>query len=79
VTGNLDALQDECLIAIEDGRPVPTRALAQLPPWRAVLIARVAERAGVPLQDGTVEQLRAEAARVGGAGTLTWPPVPVDA
>jgi hypothetical protein len=71
----LDAAQDVCLIAITDGQPVPAASLGQLPPWRAVLIARVAERAGIPLEGGSVAQLRAEAARVGGAGQLTWPPV----
>jgi hypothetical protein len=65
--------QDNCLIAIEDGKPVPARYLGALPPWRAVLIARVAERANVPLEGGTVEELRAEAHRVGGEGTLVWP------
>lgn len=64
------AAQDDCLIAIEDGRPVPAGKLGALPPWRAVLIARVAARAGVPLERGTVEQLRAEAADVGGEGSL---------
>jgi hypothetical protein len=72
--GNLHALQDRCLIDIEDGRPLRADVLQHLPPWRAVLLARVAERAGIPLEGGTVEQLRAEAARVGGDGTLTWPP-----
>jgi hypothetical protein len=62
--------QDDCLIAIEDGRPVPADRLLRLPPWRAVLIARVAERAGVPLERGGVRQLIAEARQVGGAGKL---------
>jgi hypothetical protein len=67
------AKQDICLIAIEDGKPIPSRALAVLPPWRAVLIARVADKAGVPLQHGTLDELVAEAKRVGGEGVLTWP------
>jgi hypothetical protein len=65
--------QDICLIAIEDGNPVPARHLRTLPPWRAVLIARVAERASVPIEGGTVEELRLEAYRVGAEGTLIWP------
>lgn len=62
--------QDDCLIAIEDGNPLRTDRLMKLPPWRAVLVARVAERAGVPLEQGTVAQLIAEARAVGGEGTL---------
>lgn len=66
----LGAEQDDCLLAITDGDPVPTRALLALPPWRAVLMARVAAKAGVPLEQGTVEQIVAEAAAVGGHGVL---------
>jgi hypothetical protein len=62
--------QDDCLIAITDGKPVPTRALKALPPWRAVLMARVAAKAGVPLEHGSVTELVAEARRVGGGGRL---------
>lgn len=69
-----EALQDRCLIAITDGRPLPADALQQLPPWRAVLLARVAERAGIGLEGGTLGQLVGEAQRVGGYGELTWPP-----
>lgn len=62
--------QDDCLIAIEDGNPLRADRLLKLPPWRAVLVARVAERAGVPLERGTVVQLIAEAREVGGDGEL---------
>lgn len=62
--------QDDCLIAIEDGQPLRTDRLMKLPPWRAVLVARVAQKAGVPLEQGTVGQLVAEAVEVGGNGTL---------
>lgn len=62
--------QDDCLIAIEDGHPLRADRLLRLPPWRAVLVARVAERAGVPLEKGTVVQLITEARRVGGGGKL---------
>jgi hypothetical protein len=71
--GELIAAMDRCLIAITDGQPIPSEALAALPPWRAVLLARVAHKAGVDLEHGTVEQLVAEATRVGGAGKLVWP------
>lgn len=66
----LMANQDDCLLAIEDGHPLPTVKLQKLPPWRAVMLTRVAAKAGVPLERGTVEQLHAEARDVGGAGTL---------
>lgn len=62
--------QDHLLIAIRDGRPLPDVDLRRLPPWRAVLIARIADRAGVPLEHGTVAQLVDEATAVRGAGTL---------
>lgn len=66
----LMANQDDCLLAIEDGRPVPAAKLAKLPPWRAVMLGRIAAKAGVPLERGTLGQLRAEAAEAGGSGTL---------
>lgn len=66
----LMAAQDACLIAISDDRPVPDRELRQLPPWRAVLIGRVASRAGVPLEWGTLAELVEEATTAGGAGRL---------
>lgn len=59
----LFANQDDCLIAITDGRPVPLAALRALPPWRAVLIARVAARAGV-MDQAAVDALVAEARSV---------------
>jgi hypothetical protein len=71
---SIDAWQDECLIAITDGFPLPARALAALPPWRAVLVARVAAKAGISIEGGTLDELVGEAIRVGGEGTLTWPP-----
>jgi len=70
---DMSAQQDHCLIAITDGRPVPSADLYALPPWRAVLIAGVAERAGVPLEHGTVQALREQARRVGGDGVLVRP------
>jgi len=64
------ANQDDCLLAIEDGNPVLAAKLGKLPPWRAVMLGRIARKAGVPLERGTVDQLHAEAREVGGAGTL---------
>jgi len=66
----LMANQDDCLLAIEDGNPVPAAKLGKLPPWRAVMLGRIAHKAGVPLERGTVDQLHAEAGEVGGSGTL---------
>lgn len=42
----LYANQDECLLAIADGKPIDM-IIRRLSPWRAVLIARVALKAGV--------------------------------
>lgn len=67
---NMYAVQDDCLISIEDGEPIRTASLLRLPPWRAVLVARMGQKAGVPLEQGTVEQLIAEAWEAGGNGTL---------
>lgn len=75
MTEDMNALirnMDACLIAIEDGKPVPTNALNNLPPWRAVLCARAAERAGIPLEQGNVPQLRAAASRAGGDAPAGW-------
>ena len=62
--------QDDCLIAIEDGRPLAVKNLLALPPWRAVLMGRVAAKSRIGLEMGTLEQLIAEAREVGGAGRL---------
>lgn len=67
------AIQDMCLIAISQGKPVPSGPLGMLPPWRAVLIGRVADKAGISLEGGTLEDLVTEANRVGGEGKLVWP------
>lgn len=64
------AEQDDLLISITDRRPLPTRLLRALPPYRALMIARIACQAGVGLEQGDVDQLAAEAARVGGGQRL---------
>lgn len=67
--GELMDAQDECLIAITDGGPFPWKHCRRLPPWRAVLIARVALKAGM-VKPGAVEDLVEEARSVGGTGRL---------
>lgn len=62
--------QDDCMIAIQGHHPVPVAKLQALPPWRALMIAEIAWQAGVPLEHGTVEQLKTEASAVGGEGVL---------
>lgn len=67
---NIYAVQDDCLVAIQDRRPIPDAILRQLPPWRAVMIARIGAQAGVRMEKGSLAELKEEAARVGGAGKL---------
>lgn len=62
--------QDTCMIAIENSKPLPTAALQALPPWRAVMLARIAHAAGLGLEQGSIEQITAEARQVTGAGKL---------
>ncbi len=61
--------QDDCLIAITDGKPLPQRSLRALPPLRAVMIARVAVKAGV-MPQSELDDLIKEARLVGGDGRL---------
>jgi hypothetical protein len=69
VDGDLQAAQDDVLIAIQDGVDIPVDRLLALPPWRAALLADVAVRADC-LDPAVRDRIRAEAARVGGNGTL---------
>lgn len=62
-------IQDDCLIDIGDGKQINETKLRLLPPWRAVLIAHVALRAGAMTQEA-YDKLKAEATEVGGEGTL---------
>lgn len=64
------AAQDNCLIAIEDSRPLPVASLLSLPPWRAAMLARIAAKCAVPLERGSAGQIEAEAREVGGGGVL---------
>lgn len=43
--------QDDCLIPISGGKVPEQKYLELLPPWRAVLIARVANQAGLMSQE----------------------------
>lgn len=61
---------DDVLLAIADGGLILTSSLQALPPWRAVLLARVGIHAGAALQNGTYDQLSAAARKVGGDGVL---------
>ena len=65
------ALQDNVLISITDGK-MDHKSLRMLPPWRAVLLARVAHMAGAmsrELRDRVVKEAR----DVGGTGQLrSW-------
>lgn len=58
--------QDDCLLAISEGRAVPSARLRVLFPWRAVLIARITIKAGLQMDMGTLQQIEAEAAEVTG-------------
>ena len=61
-------LMDDVLIDITDGYdPIPR--LRHLPPWRAVMLARVAEKCGL-IERPVLDALIAEASAVGGAGAL---------
>lgn len=57
----LYAAQDDCLIAVEDGKPVPAAALDQLPPGRAVFIARIASHMGCTLESGSLADFERDA------------------
>ena len=61
--------QDDCLIALESGRRPSDRILRKLPPWRAVMIARIALRMELMTQE-EVDELVEEARTVGGDGKL---------
>jgi hypothetical protein len=67
--GEIIAAMDDVILAITDGQPVPMDRMRSLPPWRAVMMARLALAAGA-LDGDTVAVLVAEAVVVGGAGRL---------
>jgi hypothetical protein len=63
-------IQDDLLVDIQNNRPLAAGKLQRLPPLRAYLIAEIAAMAGVGLQYGTFEQLRAEVKSVAHTSTL---------
>lgn len=69
-TRDIYSFQDDLLIAIQDGEPLPVKILQRMPPFRALLIARIAEQAGTGLEKGTVQQLEAEAKDAQSGGVL---------
>lgn len=62
-------VQDDCLIDIADGKKINEAKLRLLPPWRAVLMALVAVKAGAMTEEA-YENLKNDATIVGGEGTL---------
>jgi len=64
------ALRELCAHVVSAGGPVRTDVLRELAPWAAVVVARTAARSGVDLEQGTLEQLVAEALAVGCTGRL---------
>lgn len=68
------ATQDECLLQIADGNKPDANDIRHLPPWRAVMIARVCEKANLMTAD-EVKAIVDEAARVGGKGYLVNAPI----
>lgn len=67
------ATQDDCLIRMETGQKPDPYKMRQLPPWRAVLIARIGEHADIYTAE-EVEAIVEEARRVGGQGRLVRAP-----
>jgi hypothetical protein len=68
---NIHAAQDRVLIAISTGK-MDFESLRSLPPWRAVLLARVACKAGV-MTRADRDALIKEARDIGGNGKLHTP------
>lgn len=64
--------QDDCLTKMENGLRPPNNVLYKLPPWRAVMIARIAHNMGV-MSTEEVYALIDQAKAVGGDGQLTEP------
>lgn len=67
------AVQDDCLVAMSSATPkVHVHQIRRLPPWRAVMIARIAWKAGL-LQRRDLDAMVREAQLVGGTGELKNP------
>lgn len=73
-TEELFRVQDACLLAIEDRRPLAADWLDALPPARAVIFAKIAADTPGPVEQSTVDTVRAKIGEVGygaGPGWLT--------
>lgn len=69
--GRIVAAMDDVLIPAGDGRGVDLGRLRLLPPWRAVMLARVLVKVTPPvLSYADLEELERDAQRVGGDGRL---------
>lgn len=62
--------QDDCLVAMSSGKKPPRDKLRNLPPWRAVMIARICNQDKL-MTDKEVEEMVLEARHVGGIGKLS--------
>lgn len=73
-TRDLLAVTDNIMLTVLAGEPIPTNDIDRLPPWRARLVVRMCQLAGVQLQDGTPEQFEAavKAAGKADANRLGW-------
>lgn len=70
------AIQEDCLVSLSSIKPrIDMAVVRQLPPWRAVMIARIAYKCRV-LPRRELDELTREAQLVGGMGTLKPPKVP---
>lgn len=67
-TQDLLAATDDIMLDVLGGKPIPTNAIDRLPPWRALLVVRMAMLGGGVLQDGTAEQFDQAAHTAGLAG-----------
>jgi hypothetical protein len=74
----MDAM-DDAMLALESHRRIPTEVLQRLPPWRAVMVAKLGIMAGFPLFMGSLEQMRRWAYKHSDAETMgnwwedAWP------
>lgn len=72
-TAELFRIQDNCLIAIEDRKPLAADWLDALPPWRAVMMLRLAAGTlGHPVVQETVDEAKAKAIEHRGSAGPGW-------
>lgn len=64
------AVQDDCLVTMSSAEPyLDMTQVRRLPPWRAVMIARIGHKAGM-IDRRTLDELVREATLVTGQGVL---------